>query len=150
MDKTLQVDMTWLTLVVGAIIPVLTGAVVKWKASSATKAYTNLALSAIGGALVTVVANKGALQLKEFVATIITTLVVSWGSYEGFYKKTGITDKVQMATADLGIGSVPPTPVEPEPPFDMDEVEAVRRIVAEMATIKKSYREAHPDFTPAG
>ena len=105
MDNTLQVDLTWLNFIVGALIPVLTGAIVKSKASSQFKAYVNLAIGAVSGALITVITNSGQLQPKEFIASIGTTLVVSWGSYNGFYKKTGITDAVQGATGNFGLGT---------------------------------------------
>lgn len=110
MDHSLQVDVTWLQPVVGLVIPLLVGLLVKSKASSQTKSFVNLLLSAIGGALATVIANSGSLQPKEFVSGIVATLVTSWSSYNGFYKGAGVTTAIQNKTSDFGVG----TPVTSE------------------------------------
>lgn len=110
MDHTLQVDVTWLQPLVGLIIPILTGVLVKTKASSQIKSLVTLFLGALSGAITTVIANQGSLQPKEFAVGIMLTWITAWSSYNGFYKGSGITKAVQTKTADFGVGK----PIEGE------------------------------------
>lgn len=141
MDKTLQVDLTWLNFMVGALIPLLTGLVVKWKASSQLKSIVNLVLSAVAGALTTVIANQGAMKPKEFVAGIAATLVTSWASYGQLWKPSGIADKVAQVSPDFGIG---PSSFEEivESAFTDQEKQVIREMIEDEIAKRKPARKA--------
>jgi hypothetical protein len=102
-DKTYVLDVSWLSVVVGFFIPLLVGVVAKSTASSRLKACLNLGLSAIAGAVTTIITNKGAFLPREFVSSVALTWVTSMGAYLGFLKPSGVAAKVSNATAGVGV-----------------------------------------------
>lgn len=95
-------DMTFYALLTGVIVPILVGVLAKLNASSATKAVLNFGLTALGTALVTF--NQVDWNWKVFAVNFGVGWAVSVASYYGFYKPTGVADKVATATADVGVG----------------------------------------------
>ena len=106
--RVIQLNPVALALVSSTGVPLLTGIITKTSASSGAKAVINLLLSAVLGAVATVVAAKGALVWQEFALSIGVAWVVSVSTHYGFWKPTGVTAAVQANTAGLGVG--PPLP----------------------------------------
>lgn len=104
----MELDSQTLAVLTGVLIPILVGIVTKLDASSGLKAVLNAFLSAVAGALSTVVANSGQLVWREFVTGVAITWVVSVATYYGLYKPSGVAGTVAATTAGFGIGS-PPT-----------------------------------------
>ena len=95
-----------IAMVSGVVIPILVGLLTKLKAPSSTKAIANAALSAVAGALATVVGD--AFTWSGFAVAALSAWAVSVSSYYGLLKPTGVTNAVQGATADVGVGPVRP------------------------------------------
>jgi hypothetical protein len=95
-------DMTLLALLTGIIVPLLVGLVTKINASAAIKAILNFGLTALGTALAT--ANQIDWNWKAFAINFGVGWAVSVASYYGFYKPTGVADKVADVVPDFGIG----------------------------------------------
>lgn len=128
-----QVDVQTINLIAGTLIPLAVGVITKAKASSGTKALTNALLSAVAGAIAPVAAAQGRLDVKVFVASILTTFVASAATYYGVWKPTGVAGVVQQATADVGVGTVVPGVVEPDPAPLPDDGSAAERVVGHPA-----------------
>lgn len=104
--EAIQVDLSLLNFVVGFVIPLLVGLITKLRASSGLKASMNLALSVVGGAIVTVIEADGTIEdWKQFLTGIVMTWLISQTSYTGLWKPNGVSAKVQEATANTGLGS---------------------------------------------
>ena len=95
-------DMTLITILSGVIIPLLVGLLTKLDASSTVKSVLNFGLSALAGGLATV--NEADFNWKPFVVNFALTWVVSIATYYGLWKPTEVAPKVQVATADFGVG----------------------------------------------
>lgn len=102
-EPDFSIDLNWLNLVAGAIIPLLVGIVTRWEASSRLKALANLTLSAVGGYVTHLIANQGAFTVKEFVSAFLLVWVSSLATYEGFWKPSGAAPAVQKATSSFGL-----------------------------------------------
>lgn len=107
-DTHLHLNPQLLTYATGLIIPLVVGLVTKWHASSGLKAWANVILSAIAGALNVALTSNGDVVLSAWVVGIVQTLVVSVASYYGFWKPTGIAQSVQLAAPNVGIGPASP------------------------------------------
>lgn len=106
----MELDTQTLSVLTGVLIPILVGIVTKMQASSGIKATINALLSAVAGALSTVIANSGNLVWREFVTGVSITWVVSVATYYGLYKPTGVAGTVAATTAGFGLGT-PPAPI---------------------------------------
>lgn len=100
----MEFDVQALAFLTGAVIPILVGLLTKLNASARVKSFANAGLSAVSGALMTVIANSGRLVWSEFVTSVGTTWVISIATYYGLYKPSGVSAAVQEKTADVGIG----------------------------------------------
>ena len=95
-------DLTLFTLLTGVIVPFLVGVLTKLNAPSSVKAVLNLGLTALGSVLATI--SEVDFNWKIFLVNWAIAWVVSVGTYYGFYKPTGVSDRAAEATADFGIG----------------------------------------------
>jgi len=96
-------DITQWALLVGAVMPLLVGIITKQVANAAVKATTLLVLNAINGILTDWFATPSGFDLKGAVVNALAGLVVSVGTYFGFYRYT-ISPALNRATAAIGFG----------------------------------------------
>lgn len=108
-DTVTQLDVGLLTLVGAFLIPLLTGLITKYFASSGLKAISTLTLSAAAGLVQTAIDAGGSVVLKEWIGSAVVAWVLSLATYYGLWKPTGTAERVQRATANVGIGSSDPT-----------------------------------------
>jgi hypothetical protein len=102
----LRVNVTALNFIVGTAVPLLVALLAKWHAPANLKAILNLLLSAVGGALITLVAAGGATDdVWTWVLSIAMTWVSSIVSYYGLWKPTGTAPAIGTATAQVGVGN---------------------------------------------
>lgn len=101
----IHVDTQLIAILAGIVIPLLTGLVTKLRAGSAVKAVTTAVLAVLAGAVTSLVVEpeKGIALYDFFYATALA-FISSIATYYGFWKPTGVTNEVQTATADVGIG----------------------------------------------
>lgn len=134
----LKIDPQILQLGSGVLIPLVVGAITKWKASAGLKAGINFALSAIAGGLTVALSTNGDVVLSTWVQGILTTFITSIAMYYGLWKPTGISTTVQVKTADIGIG----TPVlQTEEAQPRDDVLPVKRAVAKKTPAKAASKK---------
>ena len=100
----MELDIQALSIATGVFIPLLVGVVTKLQAPSSVKAIANAGLSALGGALATVITNSGHLVWREFLIAVGLTWVVSVATHYGLWRPTGATDAVGTKTQNIGIG----------------------------------------------
>lgn len=108
-DTLVQLDISWLNVVVGLVIPLLVALLTKSKASSGLKASLNLLLSAIGGVVMAAVQNDGKFLVSEAAVGILTVWLPSIVSYVGLWKPTKVAPALAAATANVGVGGSLPT-----------------------------------------
>ena len=99
-------DTQVIAMVSGVLIPILVALLTKLRAPSSTKAIANAFLSAVAGALATVI--PGDFSWTTFGIAALSAWAVSVSSHFGLWKPTGTTNTVQEATADVGLGPVRP------------------------------------------
>lgn len=95
-----------LALVVGTILPLLTGLVTKANAAAGVKAVVLLALAAVTGFLsnlVDALNTHAAFNVGSVFLTVLATFLVGVGSYFGLLKPTSLSAKV----ASYGVGRKP-------------------------------------------
>lgn len=99
-----------ITILVGIVLPLVTGIITKLNATSAVKAVANAVLSVVAGFLVALAnAPEQGLDLYVFLYAVALAFVSSIASFHGIWKPTGIAGRVQATTADFGIGSSTPS-----------------------------------------
>jgi len=94
-------------MISGVIVPILVALLTKMRAPSSVKAVVNAFLSAVAGALATVI--PGDWQWKPFAVAALSTWAVSVATYFGLWKPTGVSATVQQATTNVGLGPVRPS-----------------------------------------
>lgn len=131
----IEVDVTVLTFVAGSILPLLTGLLTKLKASSKVKSLMNLGLSLVGGAVAYLVAHNGQADFQSLFMAVGTVYLASGTSYNNLWKPTGVAERVQNATANIGVGKVIELP-EPVVPVVEEVEEPVGEQVRQLTTLK--------------
>lgn len=96
-------DITQWSLLLGALMPLLVGVVTKLRAPAGVKASTLLVLNAINGVLTDWFATPSGFDIKGALVNALAGLVVSVGTYFGFYRYT-VSPALNRATAAIGIG----------------------------------------------
>ncbi len=126
----IELDMATLTLLSGAVLPLLISVFVKANVASNVKVAANVILSMAAGGLAFLITNDGSAQWQELVNAMILAYLASNVSYLGTYKPTGLTESINDKTANLGIGTrrapeAQPDPWEPPPdgPTPPDDIE---------------------------
>lgn len=107
----IEVDMTTLSLLSGAILPLLVNLATKADVDRSVKVYMNLALSLVTGAVSYLVTNDGAASWQELTTAVIQTYLASSVSYMAAYKPSGVSAKIETKTASVGVGT--PRPLTP-------------------------------------
>lgn len=105
MNDPVMIDIQWISIIIGTLIPILVGFLTKLDAPAGLKAVVNAFISAVSGALVTILENGGAFVPREALVAIGSTWVVSIATYYGLWKPTGVSERVQSSTASFGLTS---------------------------------------------
>lgn len=102
----ITLDPLLVTLIAGAVIPVIVAFTTKAGASSGLKAIVNIVLSTVVGTLTQIVNNGGTFELKGTVVATLITLVTSLTAYNGLWKPvTGLNTKT---LPNVGLGATQP------------------------------------------
>jgi hypothetical protein len=105
LTTTIHPSTQLIAILVGIVLPLVTGVVTKLGAGSAVKAVANAVLAVVTGVLVSLASEpeKG-LALYDTLYAIALAAVSSWASYAGLWKPTGTAGALQQGTANFGIG----------------------------------------------
>ena len=104
-----------ISLIAGALIPILTGLVTKLQASPQVKALVNVVVAAAVAVLVQV-NQTGQFDWQSSLMLFATTLGASLGTYHGVYKPVNGNVPLAKVTANFGLGST----VKPDAPLTVD------------------------------
>ncbi len=112
MDWT--IDPMHLSIISGAVIPILTGVITKLGSSTTVKAVTALALSVVVGALSQIVTLDGVVDVESVAEAAGMAFLANLSMYLGAFKPIGKTEQVplQLVTENFGIGRVEEPPTE--------------------------------------
>lgn len=113
-DFLRDLDPTTTTLYLGALVPLIVGAITKKYTKPAVKAVANVATSAVVGSLAYLVTANG-YDLGGFINHTGEAFISGIAAYYGFFKPSGIAEKVQDKTATFGVGTEEPPPADPVP-----------------------------------
>lgn len=114
-------DMPLLVVIVAVLIPLLTGLVTKYHASSQVKALANIVLTTGAAAVETLIKHDGHVVWNTFLATAVLTFVVNVAAYKHLLEPLGVAERVRQYFPDFGFGSYPdPVATAPEaiPPIE--------------------------------
>lgn len=103
-SEAIRLDLSWLTVVVGTAIPLLTAAVTKAFADSRLKAGVTLALSILAGAGSYLIDHNGSAEWSDLFANIGSTYSAAILTYIGLWRPTGAAPAIAAATMDTGLG----------------------------------------------
>lgn len=96
-------DPAVISIVLGTVMPILVGVVTKQIANRGLKASLLAFFSGASGVLAGA-QTAGGVVSRETLLYAAVAWVVAVASYYGWYKPTGVSDKVQEKTKDLGVG----------------------------------------------
>lgn len=99
----LFLDPTIISIVLGSVMPILVGVVTKQVASNALKATALAFLSGVTGILAGA-QTAGGIVSRETLMLAAVAWVVGVATHFGYYKPTGVSDKVQEKTSNFGVG----------------------------------------------
>jgi hydrogenase maturation factor len=104
-EQKVHLDVGFLTVIVGTLIPIITALITKANASSAVKALTTLTLTVIAAGIQLIIEANGVVNLRTFLANFAVTYIVAVASYYGLTKHVG-TPAVAAVSPNNGIGKV--------------------------------------------
>lgn len=101
----IKLDVAFLSVIAGTVIPLLVALVTKWNASSGVKAVLNavLALAAGEGAMAL---EHGGLVTKAAALAVAYAWITSQSTHFGLWKPTGASSALNTLTPNLGFGPV--------------------------------------------
>lgn len=102
MNDVITLNPLLLSLLAGAIIPLLVGLATKLSASDGVKAILAIALSALSGAAIAVNNAGGSFHWKEVATAAAITFISGVASYKGVWKP--VTDINSKALPEKGLG----------------------------------------------
>ena len=108
-----------LSLVIGTVLPLLTGLISRQNTSAGLKAVVLLALSAVSGFLANfldAVNTHSTFNVGSALLTVLGTFLVGTGVHFGFLKPTGAAAAVQRFGGFIGRPQPAPAPQPPAPP----------------------------------
>jgi hypothetical protein len=114
-----MLDLNWLTVLLGVVLPMLTGLVTARLAHAGLKATVLALLSAIGGILnelYSVGGNLAGFDWSASLANAVTVFLMAVGLHYGLLKPTGVTGQngvVQTGALSGGLGSRGPAVAVP-------------------------------------
>lgn len=103
-EHVVVIAASWLTLILGAIIPFLTGLITKKVASPAVKSVCTAVLATVGGIFSAAQQNHGAIKLESSIVNVLVAFITAISLYYGFYRPTTAAEKVQNIAPTVGIG----------------------------------------------
>lgn len=103
MTESITVDPVLLSLIGGAVIPLLVAFATKYNASSGTKAAVAALASVLAGVLTEIVSDGGVFSFQGAATSAAIALVASFSTYTGFWKP--VVDVNHRAAPDHGLGS---------------------------------------------
>lgn len=86
----IEIDLQWLNLLIGTLLPILVALVTKQHASPRAKALTLLFLSVLGGALTGIRDNGGSFELDVTLVNFAVTYITAVATYYGLWKPTAV------------------------------------------------------------
>lgn len=101
---TIVLSASLLTVILGALIPFVTGLITKLSASSAVKSVCTAILATATGIFTAAQQNGGNIELESALANIIVAFVTAISLYYGLYRPTTASVKVASITGEAGIG----------------------------------------------
>lgn len=104
MKDTLILSPSVMTLVLGALIPFVTGLITKKIASPAVKSVCTAVLSTVAGIVTTAQQNGGTVELEPALSNILVAFVTAISLYYGLYRPTTAAEKVQNIAPNVGLG----------------------------------------------
>lgn len=125
-DFIRDLDPTTTTLYLGALVPLIVGAITKKYTSPKVKALANIGTSAIVGSLAYLVTASG-YNVGGFINHSAEAFLAGIGTYYGFLKPSGLAEKIQDKTSSFGVGEevVPADEVvnvTPAPGYEIDDL----------------------------
>lgn len=102
-DTVVVIATPWLTLILGAIIPFLTGLITKKMASSALKSVCTAVLSTAAG-IFSAAQLEGSFHLEQAIVNVLVAFITAISLYYGFYRPTHAAEAVQNVAPNLGVG----------------------------------------------
>lgn len=105
MEQLVQVDVTVLNFIVGALVPLLVAVLSKVNASSGLKAVLNLGLSILAGVASTLLLTDGETTFLGIATSAITVYLASGVTYQNLWKPTAVAPAVAEKTSGFGLGS---------------------------------------------
>lgn len=96
------------SILVGIILPLLTGVITKIGAGSAVKAAANAVLSVLTGVIANLALNP-TIDFQDLAYAVTLAFVSSVATYHSLWVPIGTAQKVQESTANFGIGNNQPT-----------------------------------------
>lgn len=112
----MEIELNYLNIIIGTLIPLGVGLITKANASRKVKAWANAGLSALSAAVMTVVGACAAatctITWEPFLSTLFVTYLTNIGTYYGLWKPTQTAAKVQAKTANLGVGGSKMNPLD--------------------------------------
>jgi hypothetical protein len=105
-----HLDAQTVASLIAIIIPAITALVTKWNVSTVLRTVVALLLSAIAGAVGTLIAADGGFNWQAFALSTLYAFVVQVALYMGVYKPQGIAAAIAGATPNFGLGT--PRPAE--------------------------------------
>jgi hypothetical protein len=103
-----ELDATTVAGLIAIIIPALTALVTKWNVDSRIRTTVAILLSAVAGAVGTLVAGDGNFDWQTFGLSTLIAFVTEIALYVGVYKPQGIAAAIAGATPGFGIGTSQP------------------------------------------
>ncbi len=96
-EQKVRLDVSFLTVIVGVLIPLLTALITKANASSAVKAITTLGLTLLATAIQGIIDANGVVNGKQWLMTFAVTYATAILSYYGFTKHVGTPAAANVA-----------------------------------------------------
>ncbi|CAB5220371.1 hypothetical protein UFOVP238_37 [uncultured Caudovirales phage] len=107
MNTSVTIDPLLISLIAGAIIPVIVAFSTKLKSSAGVKSVVGIALSVVAGTLTQITNSNGTFDLKQTAVASLITLVTSLTAYNGFWKPVVAVNS--KALPSIGIGATQPS-----------------------------------------
>lgn len=110
-QPTTELHIATIAALIGTIIPLVTGVLVKKYADRAWAALVTLFLSVITGSLTALATTTNHIDWVGWAFGIISAYVAAVATYYGIHVPTGLAGAVQNSTANFGLGSVVSEPL---------------------------------------
>mgnify|MGYP001611261499 CR=1 FL=1 len=129
--QSVQLDVGTLTILSGAVVPLLTNLITKSNASSKVKGLVMLILSAGAGGLVVATQAGGVVVLDEWIKGMALSFASAYLSYKALWDRFGVTEFLYNTRLGAkGIGNPVEPPADPNNGYFMLGVSGLQRLQA--------------------